>query len=68
MLATLNLVWGVKCFYYSKFSSTDETVDDVINLLKKRDLLKTGDVVINIGSMPLHKRLMTNMLRLTEVV
>jgi pyruvate kinase len=67
MLATLNLVWGVKCFYYSKFSSTDETVDDVINLLKKRELLKTGDVVINIGSMPLYKRLMTNMLRLTEV-
>lgn len=67
MLATLNLVWGVKCFFYNKFSSTDETVEDVINTLKKLNRLQRGDVVINIGSMPLHKRLMTNMLRVTEV-
>lgn len=67
MLATLNLVWGVEGYYYDKFSTTDETVEDVINILKKEGKLQKGDIVVNIGSMPLHKRLMTNMLRVTEV-
>ena len=29
ILSRLNLLWGVKAFYYDKFVSTDETVDDV---------------------------------------
>jgi pyruvate kinase len=67
MLATLNLVWGVRCFYYDKFSSTDETIEDLSNDLKTRHLLKEGDIVVNTGSMPLHKRFKTNMLKLTVI-
>mgnify|MGYP000639821207 CR=1 FL=1 len=48
MLATLNLVWGVQCFYYDKFTTTDETVEDVNTILKKEGLVKEDDVVINI--------------------
>jgi pyruvate kinase len=67
ILAMLNLVWGVKAFYYDKFTTTDETIHDVIEILKKENLLKRGDVVVNTGSMPLHQRSRTNMLKVTVV-
>ncbi|MBK8701860.1 MAG: pyruvate kinase [Saprospiraceae bacterium] len=67
MLATLNLVWGVRCFHYDKFSSTDETIDDLTDDLKIRNLIKEGDILVNTGSMPLHKRFKTNMLKITVV-
>ncbi len=67
MLGTLNLVWGVKCYYYDKMSSTDETIEDLIELLKKYHKLKKGDIVVNTGSMPIKKKLRTNMLKVTEV-
>lgn len=67
MLNTLNLVWGVQTFYYDKFSSTDETIYDVVNILLEAGKVKKGDIVINTGSMPMHKRYRTNMLKLTLV-
>ncbi len=65
MLATLNLVWGVQCFYYDKFTTTDETIQDVTEILRKKMNLKKGDVLVNTGSMPLHRRHRTNMLKVT---
>lgn len=67
MLGTLNLVWGVRCYFYNKMSSTDETIEDLIALLIKDHKLKSGDLVVNTGSMPIHKKLRTNMLKVTEV-
>ena len=67
MLGTMNLVWGVKAFYYDKFSSTDETIDDLCEILKTKKLLKEGDIIINTMSMPLHKRFRTNTLKITIV-
>jgi pyruvate kinase len=67
MLATLNLVWGVRCFYYDRFTSTDETIIDVTEILKNSGFLEPGDVVINTASMPLHKRYRTNMLKVTTI-
>ena len=67
MLSTLNLVWGVKCFLYEKFTTTDETIDDLIQLLKEEGEVHIGDVVVNTGSMPLQKRFRTNMLKITTV-
>lgn len=67
MLPTLNLVWGVRCFHYDKFTSTDGTIEDLSNELKERKLVHIGDVVINTGSMPLHKRFKTNMLKITVI-
>lgn len=68
MLSTLNLVWGVKCFYYDKFTTSDETIQDILKYLKEKKQVKHGDVVINTGSMPLHKRHRTNMLKISEIV
>lgn len=67
ILGTMNLVWGVKAFYYDKFSSTDETIEDTIEILKEKKLLKAKDIVINTASMPLHKRFRTNTIKITHV-
>ncbi len=67
ILSTLNLVWGVKCFYYDKYTSTDDTHKDVNKILKNKGYLKAGDVVINTGSMPIEERLRTNMLKVSVV-
>ncbi|MBP7274006.1 MAG: pyruvate kinase [Saprospiraceae bacterium] len=67
MLATLNLVWGVHCFYYDKFTTTDETITDVNEILKQSEVVKAGDIVVNTSSMPLHRRYRTNMLKVTLI-
>lgn len=67
MLSTLSMVWGVQCFYYDKFTTTDDTIHDVMEILKSGGHLKKGDVVVNTASMPMEKRLMTNMLKVTFV-
>ncbi len=67
MLATLNLVWGVRCYYYDRFTSTDETITDVVDILKAAGKVEGGEVIINTGSMPLHRRHRTNMLKITIV-
>jgi pyruvate kinase len=67
MLSTLNLLWGVHGFYYDKFTSTDETIHDVTKILKFLSLVKKGDFVVNMGSMPMYKRYRTNMLKVTLI-
>ena len=67
ILNTLNLVWGVKCFYYDKFTSTDETIQDVNEILKNAKLVKKGEFIVNTGSMPIENRHRTNMLKLTII-
>ncbi len=67
MLATLNLVWGVRCFYYDRFTTTDETINDVNDMLKAAGKVQPGDIVVNTGSMPLHRRHRTNMLKVTII-
>lgn len=67
LLNTLSLVWGVRGFFYDKFESTDQTIKDVTEFLKSRDLVKSGDVVINTASAPIKERGRTNTIRLTIV-
>ena len=67
MLSTLNLVWGVKCYRYDKFTTTDETIHDLTEILKSNGEVQEGDVIVNTGSMPLHARARTNMMKITVV-
>lgn len=67
MLATLNLVWGVKCYYYDKFTTTNETIKDVISILMDKQHVHSGDTIINTGTMPLIERGLTNFLKVTFV-
>jgi pyruvate kinase len=67
MLQTLSLVWGVKCFYYDRYTSTDETIEETAQILKEAGRVKTGDIIVNTASMPIEQRLRTNMLKVTVV-
>lgn len=67
MLSALSLVRGVKCFKYEKFTTTDGTIDDTVEILKNEGWVSTGDVIINTGAMPLNKRLRTNFCKITMV-
>lgn len=67
MLCLMNLIWGVKAFHYNKFTTTDETIQDLTDILKEKKILKTGDIVINTGSMPIKRKFRTNMLKLTVI-
>lgn len=67
MLSTLNLCWGVRCYHYHDETSTDQTVADVTNLLKKNGHVAPGDMTVNTGSMPLSKKFVTNMMKITVV-
>ncbi|MCL4107204.1 UNVERIFIED_CONTAM: hypothetical protein GTU68_033019 [Idotea baltica] len=67
ILNTLNLVWGVKTFYYDKFTTTDETIHDLSTILKENHTVKKGDVLVNTGTMPLREKGRTNMLKVTHM-
>lgn len=67
VLKMLNLVWGIRGFLYDKNVSTDDTIQDVHEILKEKDLVKPGDVMINTGSMPLHEHGLTNMVKISRV-
>ncbi|MGV3538849.1 MAG: pyruvate kinase, partial [Rufibacter sp.] len=67
MLNTLNLVWGIRGYYYDRFVSTDETITDLKEILVKEGHLNVGDIFINIGSMPVVEKKRANMIKLSEV-
>lgn len=63
----LSLSWGVRAFHYSEEESLDDIIKDQIAILQERGFVKTGDVVVNTGSLPVHLHLPTNMLKITKV-
>ena len=67
ILAQLNLVWGVRAFYYDKRISTDHTIADIKYIMKSEGYLQLGDLVINIASIPLEDLGASNMLKLSYV-
>jgi len=67
ILNTMNLVWSTQAYYYEKQNSTDETMADVIDTLKKDGHVKTGDKVIILASMPIQERNRTNTMKIAIV-
>jgi pyruvate kinase len=67
LLTTLSLIWGVRGFYYNAAESTDSTIADIGETLKKAGHIIAGDVFITMASMPIHERLRTNMLKINLV-
>ena len=67
ILNTLSLIWGVRGFFYDKFETTDDTIADVNEVLKKNKLIKKGDIIINSASIPLQAKGKTNMIKVTVV-
>ena len=67
ILNQLSLLWGVKAFYYDRFVSTDETIDDISTMAKKFRFVETGDFTINLAAMPITAKGMVNTLRVSEI-
>jgi pyruvate kinase len=67
LMNTLSLVWGVRTIYYDKFVSTDHTIADIRYILRKMGYAKEGDLIINIASIPMEERGMSNMLKMSVV-
>ena len=67
ILTQLNLLWGVKSFYYDKFVSTDDTVTDVNRIAQEKGFVEKGDFLINLAAMPVTDKGMVNTLRVSEI-
>ena len=67
LLNMLSLIWGVIGFYYNKFDSTDNTIEETQAILKQEKIISSNDFVVNIASMPIKEKGMTNMLKLEKI-
>ena len=67
ILTQLNLLWGVKAFYYDRFVSTDETIEDVNKMACEKGFLEVGDMLVSLAAMPIKEKGMVNTLRITEI-
>jgi len=67
ILTQLNLLWGVKSFFYDKTESTDQTVIDINNIAKEKGYVTQGDFLINLAAMPVIDKGMVNTLRVSAI-
>jgi len=67
ILSQLNLLWGVKAFYYDRFESTDKTVEQVNSIAQENGWIKPGEMLINLAAMPIIEKGMVNTLRISQV-
>ncbi|WP_026462994.1 pyruvate kinase [Adhaeribacter aquaticus] len=67
LLNQLNMVWGVRALLYEQEdSSTDNMLTEFRTILTKQGFLETGDVVVNITSMPVTDRTSANTIKLSR--
>jgi pyruvate kinase len=64
LLSQLALVWGVRGYFYEKFESTDDALNDIQEFLIKNDLIRQKDIYITTGTIPVSSRKRTNTVRL----
>lgn len=68
LINQLNLGWGIRAFFYNDDSVELDTVfEDQIKILKKNGFIKKGDTVVSTGSTPVHLKLRTNTIKVTDV-
>ena len=67
ILTQLNLLWGVRAFYYDRYVTTDETIQDVNRIALRKGFLEVGDMLISLAAMPIKDKGMVNTLRVSEI-
>lgn len=67
LLKTLNLLWGVRAFYYNKFTTAASTFKELEKLLVRGGYLRRGDTYIITASLPLNTQKRTNMTKISIV-
>lgn len=67
ILNKICLYWGVSGFYYDSMESTDKTFVEVSKKLKSLSLIEDGDTIVQLASMPIAQRGMTNTMRIKQI-
>ena len=67
ILGKLNLLWGVRAYYYDKNLTADDTVEDINKIAQEKGFVQSGDLIINLASMPAEAKGMVNTLRVSEI-
>jgi len=67
LIADLSLVWGVRSYFFGECDNVNEYVAYTEEFLVSQNLLKKGDLVVHVGSIPILSKGKTNMLKLTRV-
>jgi pyruvate kinase len=63
LLRKTSLVWGVEA-YYMEFEQIDKAINESTDILKDNKEVTEGDLLVYVGSIPLHLHGRTNMLKL----
>ena len=67
LITDLSLVWGVRAFFFGECTYINDYIDYTEDFLVSHNLLKKGDLVVHVGSIPILEKGETNMLKLTRV-
>ena len=67
ILNQLNLLWGVKAFYYSNLNSTDKTVEEINRIALDKGYVEKEDMLVNLTAMPIETKGMVNTLRVSVI-
>jgi len=67
LIRDLSLVWGVRTFFFGECNHINDYVEYTEEFLVSQNLLKKGDLVVHVGSIPILKKGKTNMMKLTRV-
>lgn len=67
ILNQLNLLWGVKAFYYSNLDSTDKTIEEINKIALDKSYVEKDDMLVNLTAMPIEMKGMVNTLRVSVI-
>jgi len=67
LVRKMALIWGAHAYHTEETGSIDRAIEQSIEHLKERGYIKTGDVVIHVGSTPFDEKGQTNMIKLSYV-
>jgi len=67
LINDMSLVWGVRAFYFGECNHINDYITYTEEYLVSQNLLKKGDLVVHVGSIPIMEKGKTNMLKLTRV-
>jgi len=67
ILAMLNLLWGVKAYFYNKEVTTNESIVDLNKMTLDMNYAEKGDFVVNLSAMPVKEKGMVNTMRISQL-
>ena len=67
LVRKMALIWGAHAYHTEETGNIDRAIEESIENLKERGYIKTGDVVVHVGSTPFDEKGQTNMIKLSYV-